>query len=255
MSITLVLALLAIAVAYASVGHGGASGYVAILVLYGYAPEELRPLVLTMNVLVTGCLIIRYITKCRTQEQAQEIQWKLLCWLVVLSMPAAFYGGGLDINEKLFKTILGVLLLLSTIKLVLKFQAKFDANPPMQIVALVAIMLGFLSGLTGIGGGVLLSPLLIILGWSTAKQSLPIVSTFILFNSLAGLAGWYSTSLDSEKALLTLPLNESLTFYAIAIVGAVIGGYWSTQYANNRAISIVLACVLVIAGVKMLVTA
>lgn len=247
MSLILISLLLITAVAYSAVGHGGASGYVAVLVLYGYAPEDLRPLVLSMNVLVTICLMLRYLT----QKDELDIQWKLLFTLVALSIPAAFYGGGLDIDEGAFKLILGSLLLLSAVRLIVNLKSQRQSTPHFLVIAVVALVLGLLSGLTGIGGGVLLSPLLVIFGWSTAKQSLPIVSTFILFNSLAGLAGW----LSAGNPLQTVPITESVTFYAIAVSGAILGGYWSTKYANNKAINRVLALVLVIAGVKMIGTA
>jgi uncharacterized membrane protein YfcA len=247
MSLVLIALLLITAVAYSAVGHGGASGYVAVLVLFGYAPEELRPLVLSMNILVTLCLMARY----TAQRQNLDIQWKLLITLVVLSVPAAFYGGGMSVDEQILKLILGALLLLSAARLVINVKTQKQSTPHFAITVLIALVLGLLSGLTGIGGGVLLSPLLVILGWSTAKQSLPIVSAFILFNSIAGLAGW----LSAGNPLQTIPMIESGTFYAIALLGALLGGYWSTKYANNKAINRVLALVLVIAGVKMIGTA
>ena len=234
--------LLIVATIYAAVGHGGASGYLAILLIAGFAPENLRPLVLMMNVIVTSYLLLR----------SQWLFWKVQTFfplLIIASVPAAFLGGGLQLDDSMYRFILGVLLILSTVRLLSSKQDVIEIITPKKFpVILVGLILGFLAGLTGIGGGVLLSPLLILFRWSNVRQSIPIVAAFILINSLAGLAGW----LFSERDLLTVDGAFMAQALCIAFVGAILGSLWSKKYANNQSLRYVLVLVLLIAGGKMI---
>ena len=245
MLIGLLLVLLITAIIYAAVGHGGASGYLAILLLAGFAPEDLRPLVLMMNVVVTSYLLFRSQWTFSKQQNYFSV-------LIMASIPAAFLGGSLQLDDSIYRLILGVLLVLSTVRLVSSNQDVINTVIPKKVsVILVGLLLGFLAGLTGIGGGVLLSPLLILFKWSNVRQSIPIVAAFILINSLSGLAGW----LFSDRDLLTVDGLFLIQALLIAFVGAIIGALWSKKYASNKSLRYVLVLVLLIAGGKMIVSA
>jgi uncharacterized membrane protein YfcA len=241
----LLFILLIVAAIYAAVGHGGASGYLAILLLAGFAPESLRPLVLMMNVIVTSYLLFR----------SQLSAWREQSFFPVLmmaSIPAAFLGGSLQLDDSVYRFILGVLLIISTLRL---FSSKQDViqtiKPKITPVISVGALLGFMAGLTGIGGGVLLSPLLILFRWSNVRQSIPIVAAFILINSLSGLAGW----LFSGRQLVTVDQSFLIQSLCIAFFGAILGSLWSKKYASNKSLRYVLVVVLLIAGAKMIASA
>jgi len=241
----LLFILLIVATIYAAVGHGGASGYLAILLLAGFAPESLRPLVLMMNVVVT----------CYLLSRSQWFFWKQQTYFPVLmmaSVPAAFIGGSLQLDDVFYRLILGLLLIVSTIRLLCAKQDIINTVVPKKIpVISIGLILGFLSGLTGIGGGVLLSPLMVFFKWSTVRQSIPIVAAFILINSLSGLAGW----LFSGRNLMTVDGLFIIQALIIAFVGAILGSLWTKKYASNKALRCVLSLVLLVAGGKMLVSA
>lgn len=242
MTVLILLSLVAVAIAYAAVGHGGASGYLAILLLFGFTPNELRPLVLSMNVVVTSYLLLR-------TSKAQWRQHSFLLLLVVFSVPAAFLGGALKIDDAWYRVVIGIFLFASAVRLV--FAAKDNQQtirPKLHWVALVGLVLGFISGFTGIGGGVLLSPLLVLFRWTTIKQSIPLVAVFIFLNSLAGLAGW----LYSGYALVTVDQLFFVKCLCVALLGAALGSYWSQRMASIKALRYVLALVLLLASVKMI---
>jgi len=243
--VSLLLVLLIVAIVYAAVGHGGASGYLAILLLAGFAPESLRPLVLMMNIVVTVYLLSR----------SQWSSWKENSYfplLILSSVPLAFFGGSLQLDDSIYRFILGVLLILSTARLLSTKQDAIETITPNKLpVIYVGVVLGFFAGLTGIGGGVLLSPLLILFKWSNVRQSIPIVAAFILINSFSGLAGW----LFSGRQLLTFEASFVIQTLSIAFVGAILGSLWSKRYASNQSLRYVLVLVLLVAGGKMISSA
>ena len=244
MLIGILLVLLIMASIYAAVGHGGASGYLAVLLLAGFAPESLRPLVLLMNVVVTGYLLARTQWFFWTKQGFFPI-------LMMASVPAAFVGGSLQLDDSVYRFILGLLMLLSIIRLLTSKQDSVNTVTPQKIpVVLVGLILGFLSGLTGIGGGVLLSPLLVFFKWADIRHSIPIVAGFIFINSLSGLAGW----LFSGRSLLTVDATFMLQAVVIAFGGAILGSLWSKKYASNKSLRYVLSLVLAVAGGKMIIS-
>ena len=242
MTLLALLTLVVVAIAYAAVGHGGASGYLAILLLFGFAPDELRPLVLCMNVVVTTYLL----------AQTRKADWeehRFLVLLVLFSVPAAFVGGGVRIDDAWYRIVLGALLLVSAVRLVLSTKDAVElAKPALPWVAAVGLVLGFISGFTGIGGGVLLSPLLVIFRWTNIKQSIPLVAVFILLNSLAGLAGW----LSSGRSLILVAPWFFAKCLLVALIGAALGSYWSRKKASLKALRCLLAFVLLLASAKMI---
>ena len=245
MFLGLLFILLIVAAVYAAVGHGGASGYLAVLLLAGFAPESLRPVVLSMNIVVTTYLL------CRSKWSFWGEQ-TFFSLLIAASVPAAFLGGSVQLDDSVYRLILGVLLLLSTLRLLSAKQSAINTVVPRKVsVISVGISLGFLAGLTGIGGGVLLSPLLILFKWTDVRQSIPIVAAFILINSLSGLAGW----VFSGQPLFTVDELFFTQALFIALLGAVLGSLWSKKYASNQALRYVLVLVLLIAGGKMIISA
>jgi len=172
--------------------------------------------------------------------------------LMTASVPLAFFGGSLQLDDSIYRFILGVLLIFSTVRLLSSKQDVIETITPNKLAVIaVGMTLGFLSGLTGIGGGVLLSPLLILFKWSNVRQSIPIVAAFILINSLSGLAGW----LFSGRHLLTFEGAFVTQALLIAFVGAILGSLWSQKYASNQSLRYVLVAVLLVAGGKMIASA
>lgn len=242
---SVIFILLVVATIYAAVGHGGASGYLAVLLLVGFAPESLRPLVLMMNVVVTSYLLFR-------SEWSTWKEQTFFPLLLLASVPAAFFGGSLQLDDSVYRFILGVLLILSTLRLISPKQDVIQTIAPKSFaIILMGSVLGFMAGLTGIGGGVLLSPLLILFRWTNVRESIPIVAAFILINSLAGLAGW----LFSGRHWLTVDQSFLIQALCVAFLGAVLGSLWSKKYANNQSLRYVLVAVLLVAGAKMIVSA
>jgi len=237
------IALLFLALLYSSIGHGGASGYLSVLLIAGYQPDELRELVLSMNLVVTSYILFLHRHKRWWRDT-------FLHQLTVFSIPFAFLGGMTSINAEIYRIIIGGLLVLSAIKLAVS-QSDADikiVQPNKYLLAVIGSLLGFISGFTGIGGGVFLSPLLLFLKWSTLKGSIPIVAAFIFVNSLFGLIGWYSNS----GGVTAFGYLDYFKYIAIAMTGAVLGVYWSKERAPKIILNAVLALILSIAGLKMI---
>lgn len=207
-----------IALLYSSVGHGGASGYIAILALFSLQPDVIRPVALALNVIVAGIGTYRF-------SRAGLVDWRSAIPIVLASMPFAFVGGSIALPSEIYRPMLGVLLVFSALYLVwqtLRPTGSFDsAGKRIPLLGSVASGsgIGFVSGLSGIGGGVLLSPFYLTAGWAGARQTAGIAAVFILANSIAGLAGNYVTlqSLPPQ-----LPIWALMVFVA-SIVGTALG--------------------------------
>ena len=179
----LLAAIALMAVLYSSVGHGGASGYLAAMALWGLAPEEMRPAALVMNIVVTTWLLTRF-------QPYKLMPYRLFWPLVIASTPLAFVGGLVSIDAESYRLMLGAVLVLAAVRMLMIPKATPDTNEPALLtIVLVGGSLGFMSGLTGIGGGVFLSPILLVFGWCSIRQSAAVAAGFILLNSIAGLAG------------------------------------------------------------------
>lgn len=227
---------------YSSVGHAGASGYLAAMALFGLAPETMRPTALALNVLVASLAAYRY-------TRAGQNHVRLLLPFVTASVPAAFIGGTIHLPAVLYKPLIGVILLLSAFQL---YRTAKDAMhkdrqvqpPPLAAALATGAGLGLLAGLSGTGGGIFLSPLLLFMGWAPTRQVSGIAASFILVNSLSGLLG----NLSSVNAL-----PSALPLWAIAALGGgMLGTHLGTRTLTIPGIRIMLAVVLVVAGVKML---
>ena len=229
---------------YSSVGHAGASGYLAAMALFGLAPETMRPTALALNVLVASLATYRY-------TRAGQNDVKLLIPFVVASIPAAFIGGMIHIPPAFYKPLIGIILLLSAFQLLRtantsKQKDRKVQRPPLAASLATGAGLGLLAGLSGTGGGIFLSPLLLFMGWAPTRNVSGIAASFILVNSISGLLG-------NMSSLQALP--SALPVWAGAVLlGGLIGTQLGTRTLTIPGIRIMLALVLVIAGGKMLLT-
>lgn len=240
-SLLLAALILAAALLYSSVGHGGASGYLAAMALFGVAPVIMKPTALTLNVFVSCIAAIRF-------YRVGAFSWRLFLPLIVASVPMAYLGGVLTLPPEYYRPVVGVVLLYAAWRF---FATSHNADYAVQQTSLPVLLvtgaaLGFLSGLTGVGGGIFLSPLLLYLRWASLKTISGISAAFILANSLAGLAGVLSKGATLPPAL---PL-----WGAAAVVGGLIGAEYGSRRLGNAMIQKLLAAVLVIAGFKMVLT-
>lgn len=230
------------ALLYASVGHAGASGYLAAMALFGLAPEVMKPTALLLNVIVASIASVKYLRAgCFSRS---------LFWPVALAaVPMAYLGGLATLPAAAYKPLLGVVLLYSA----WRFLARpVDDAAPIRPPALPWLLasgagIGLLSGLTGVGGGIFLSPLVLFLGWGRVREVSGVAALFILVNSLAGLAGFFTRH--------GLALPAGFPWWALAVVA---GGWLGSELGSRRlpvaALQKVLAAVLVVAGGKMLLT-
>lgn len=225
---------------YSTVGHGGASAYLAIMALFEVAPETMRPTALALNLIVAGLGLWRY-------GRAGQINWKLLAAFLAAAAPAAFVGGGIAIPPEIYRPMVGVVLLIAAIRLFWQPSrlAGREPHPPSLWIALpVGAALGLLAGLTGTGGGIFLSPLIILFGWEDARRTSGIAAGFIFLNSAAGLAG----NLASVRGL---PAELPWLVGAVA-AGALLGTWLGSVRLPKPRLVQGLGLVLVIAGSKLI---
>ena len=241
MSISFFILLFVVALLYASVGHGGASGYLALMAIYGFAPEVMKPTALILNLFVSLTSFILF-------YRGGHFKWKLFLPFALASIPFSFLGGTIVLDAHIYKKVLGVLLLFPVLRFFIYPNTADkdlkDSNWPISL--LVGAIIGFLSGLIGIGGGILLSPVLLLLSWTNQKQTAAISALFIFVNSLAGLAGQWSHGIKLEPAMLS--------FVAIAFVGGMAGAWLGSLKFNQQILKYTLAVVLLLASVKLILT-
>ncbi|MCB1553182.1 MAG: sulfite exporter TauE/SafE family protein [Xanthomonadales bacterium] len=227
-----------VAMLYASVGHAGASGYIAVMSLLSLSPEFIRPTALTLNILVASLGTWQF-------ARAGHFSWRTFWPFAALAPLTAFVGGYLALPAQVFKVIIGGVLLFSAWQLLVRIHVEQAARLPRVPVALATgAALGLLSGLTGTGGGIFLTPLLLLMGWATPKTAAAVSALFILMNSTTGLIGnVVSTGRFPDFALPLL---------LAAGVGGLAGAHFGSHRASSRAIKALLAAVLVVAGIKLL---
>ena len=241
-ALLLVLILLA-AVLYSSVGHAGASGYLAAMALVGVAPGVMKPTALVLNILVAVIATVKF-------YRVGAFSWRLFWPFAVASMPFAYLGGTLTLPGHVYKPLVGAVLVYAawwSFRTAHRSAYTIEARPNVIVLVAAGAALGLLSGLTGVGGGIFLSPLLLLLRWAEVRVISGIAAAFILVNSVAGLLGVLAKSPS---------LPPALPYWAVAaIVGGFIGAEFGSRRLPNPTIRKLLALVLLIAGAKMIATA
>src|SRR5207253_7146750 len=236
--VLLFLAIGVIAFLYSSVGHAGASGYIATMTLFGIAPAIIRPTALVLNILVASIGTFQF-------WRAGHFSWKLFWPFALLSIPAAYVGGYLQPSASALRILIGIVLLFSATRLLFRRSDPPQTLPPSRPTAIsTGAGLGFLAGLTGTGGGIFLTPLLLCCEWAHIRQAAAVSALFIWVNSIAGLVGYF-TKVRSIPSL-------GLTLAAAAIIGGIVGSHLGSRRFAVRMISFLLASVLLIAGMILL---
>jgi uncharacterized protein len=239
--ILLCVAILLIAFLYSAVGHAGASGYIAVMTLFGLAPAVIKPSALVLNILVASLTAYQF-------WRAGHFSWSLFWPFAALSVPLAFLGGYINLPTQVFKILVGLVLLYSALRFFLATKTDEQiTTPPRRLVALLTgAGLGLLSGLTGTGGGIFLTPLLIFFRWSPTKIASGVSALFILVNSISGLLGNFSST--QQLPFFALPIALA------AIAGGAVGSYFGSRHFSVEFIKKLLAIVLLIAGYKLVFT-
>jgi len=233
-------AILVVAFLYSSVGHAGASGYIAVMSLFSIAPEVIKPTALTLNILVASIATWQF-------ARAGHFSWRLFWPFALLAIPFAFLGGYLNLPDRAFRIVVGIILILSAVRFFLrKTEDTSTQDPPLKTSIPIGAGLGLLSGLTGTGGGIFLTPLLLFMNWAKTRSAAGVSALFILVNSASGLLG----NLASTKHL------PSFVFVlaAAAVAGGTAGSYFGSRRFDHTLIKRLLALVLVIAGAKLILT-
>lgn len=236
----LTLGIFAVAVLYSSVGHAGASGYIAVMSLLSVAPAAIKPTALTLNILVASIGTFQF-------WRAGHFSWRLFWPFAVLSVPLAFLGGYVNLPTHIFKVLLGTILIYSAARLLLRPPPERDPKEPSRLQAILSGGgIGFLSGLTGTGGGIFLTPLLLFMNWARIKSAAAVSALFILVNSVAGLLGNLSNTRQFPAFAVAL--------VAAAGIGGTIGSYFGSRRFDPVVVKRFLAVVLLIAGTKLMFT-
>jgi uncharacterized membrane protein YfcA len=240
--IALLIALLIFVVAllYSTVGHAGASGYLAAMALFGVAPVVMKPTALTLNIIVALIGTVRF-------YRAGYFSWRTFWPFAVASIPASFIGGSLTLPVPIYKSIVGVVLLYSAARLFFSAASADVKNTklvPIWMALVVGAAIGLLSGLTGVGGGIFLSPVLLLMHWAGTKETSGVSAAFILVNSIAGLLG-------NVPAISFLP-GDLIYWVPAALIGGWLGTELGTRVLPIAGIRRWLSVVLVVAGLKLM---
>jgi len=233
------LLVLAAACLYSSVGHGGASGYLAAMALVGVAPATMKPTALVLNVLVATIASVQFL-------RAGCFSWSVFWPFAATSIPLAFLGGAASLPAPIYKQLVGIVLLYAAWRLATALRGTIGAssNPPLAMALVLGGAIGLLSGLVGVGGGIFLSPLLLFMGWAETRVTAGVSALFILVNSVAGLAGHLTSLALLPPAIPVLALA--------AFAGGIVGSTYGARSLATLTLRRLLALVLVVAGVKML---
>jgi uncharacterized membrane protein YfcA len=234
-----------VAFLYASVGHAGASGYIAVLALAGLPAAQIKPLALILNTVVAAQGSWQF-------WRAGHLRWSLFWPVLLAGLPAAFLGGWLDLPTLWFQRLVALVLLASALRFA--WHARDPqrlTEPPLVLLVLSGAGLGLLAGLTGTGGGVFLTPLLLIAGWASTRQAAAVSSLFILGNSLSGLAGLLLARQAAGPPLAGLPPQLGGMVLGVLLAGAV-GSRLGSRHWPVAWIRRCLALVLLLAAWKLL---
>lgn len=238
LDISIAFALYLVGFLYASVGHGGASGYIAVLSLFSIPVSTYKPIILILNILVAGMGFYQF-------QKAGYFRWKLCRIFLITSVPAAFIGSKYSLEGNIYHYLLGLALVLPIIKLAGIKARKDETTKPVKVLPalLIGTLLGGLSGMLNIGGGIFLSPVLILLGWANVKEAAAASALFIVLNSFSGLLG-------NSAALMINP--STINWFVMAAAGGITGAYWGASRFQHHTVRYLLSTVLAIASVKLL---
>lgn len=233
--------LVLVAFLYSSVGHGGASGYLALMAFFSFAPETMRPTALLINIFVSLIAFVQY-------YRGGFFKWNLFWPFALASFPVAFIGGMITVDVGLYKKILAVLLLFSVVRLLgIKFKtATFDVKQNVFIALLIGAIIGLFSGMIGIGGGIILSPIILLMHWADMKKTAAVSALFIFVNSLAGFAGLFTKGFEFK--------TEMGLMIVLALIGGIAGSYFGANKFKSEFLNKILAIVLIIASIKLIIT-
>lgn len=230
-----------VAFMYSAVGHGGASGYLAMMALFGFAPESMKPTALLLNLFVAAISFVHY-------AKAGHFNKKLFIVFALTSIPLAFVGGMIEVDASIYKKVLAVLLVFAILRMLNVFGKESDSLNEVKIWQglLIGAGIGFFSGLIGIGGGIILSPIILLMHWGKMKEAAAVSALFIWVNSAAGLFGQLSSGVKIDE--------QAFILVGAAVVGGVLGAYFGSKRFNNKLLRYMLAFVLVIACIKLILT-
>lgn len=223
---------------YGSIGHGGASGYLALMAIFSFSPDMMRPTALLLNLFVSGIAFFHY-------YKSGYFNKKLFISFALSSIPLSFVGSLIEINSGLYKKILAVILLFAILKLLYDFGNKKTQIRKVRLWQglIFGGFIGFFSGLIGIGGGIILTPIILLFHWGDMKSAAAVSALFIFVNSAAGLLGQLSIG-----AKLNL---ETFVLVGVALIGGFVGSYIGSSRINNTMLRYILAFVLTLASIKL----
>lgn len=240
-SVLLPVLILLVAAISSSVGQAGASGYLPAMAIVGVAPEVMKPSALLLNILVVAISAVRY-------YRAGHFAWNLVFPFAISSVPLAFIGGSITIPGSTYKPAIGLILLFAAYRLLVAGSPTAESNvrsPSWPTALLCGAGIGLLSGLTGVGGGIFLSPLLLSMGWATNKDSASACTVFALINSAAALAG-------DLPSIRVVPVT--IGYWALAAaIGGMIGSELGARHLSERTLRPILAVILALAAAKLIV--
>ncbi len=242
---TLLLAglIFAVALLYSSVGHAGASGYLAAMALFGLSQETMKPAALALNILVAAIGTVQFV---RAGAFDRSVFWPL----AVASIPCAFVGGWITLPGYLYRPIVGIVLLVASLRLIWPTPTRSIRPMPLPIALMTGAAIGLLSGLAGVGGGIFLTPILLIAGWAEPRKAAGISAAFILVNSVSGILGYLLGDAPRPDDLG----NRIIVWGVAAVVGGTIGSWLGSRRLGNVAIRRLIAVVVALAAFKFLFT-
>lgn len=232
--------LILVAFLYASVGHGGASGYLALMAIFSFPVLAMKPTALLLNIFVSGIAFWFF-------KKNHHFKWNLFYPFAIASIPTAFIGGYFSVNPSIYKQILGVFLVIAILRLLNVFGKENKGRKSIKTVLalIVGAVIGLFSGMIGIGGGIILSPVIILLGWGTVKQAAAVSALFIFVNSIAGIVGFLLKGGEiPNKAFYLIP---------VVIIGGAFGALYGSKKFNLITLRYVLAVVLLVATFKLFI--
>jgi uncharacterized membrane protein YfcA len=236
-------AVLAMAALYSTVGHGGGSGYLAVMAIASISPEQMRPTALLLNIIVASIATWKF-------GATGTFRRDLFIPIVCASVPAAFVGGMIDMSSSIYKPIVGIILVYAAIRLFIPVrETEGTKKPQLLIMLVVGVLIGVLSGVIGVGGGIFLSPLILLFRWSSAKQTAAISAPFILVNSIAGLGG-----IVVHQSELPVDMGFVAPLAIAVVIGGMIGSSFGSRRLGHQNLRRVLGVVLFVASIKMFLT-